>query len=254
VSNEEYLAAVEPYLSDLPWGVRRNLVNDLRVHLEEIPPGEDLVSRLGTPQSYAADLRAAAGLGSPRGVLAFLRARRPRNLVIALVILVIAAALTATIAWARNYQPVTTGSVSLNPIPSKEGAVGETVAQFRNGKPFQYGASIRNAGRLPIRILSVPTDPGFIYPFEVRAYFVASETNFAKPPEAFHPFTLGPGHERLIVLRGTYANCTQYVARGSVTLLTVPVRARFLFWTHTSRIALRGPLVIRMPVHPCSTE
>jgi len=255
VSSEQYLAAVELHLRDLPWRARRDLVSDLRVHLEEMPPGEDLVARLGTPEGYAADLRGAAGLGSPSGVLAFLRARRPRNLVVAAVVVAIAAASAAAITWSRSYQPLATGSVGVNPIPSTQGAVGETVAPFRNREPFQYGVSILNSGRFPVRILAVPIDPDFIYPFKVRAYVVPSETDFTKPAEAFHPFTLRPGHQRLIVLRGIYANCDQYITNSGVTLPSIPVRARFLLWTHTFWVDLRGPLVIRMPAHrdPCST-
>ena len=45
-----------------------------------------------------------------------------------------------------------------------------------------------------------------------------------------------------------------YVAGSSLTLEAVPVRERFLLWTHTVSIALRSPLVIRMPKHPCSSR
>ena len=48
VNADQYLAVVESELTDLPWKARKSLLADLRVHLEEIPPDEDLVERLGS--------------------------------------------------------------------------------------------------------------------------------------------------------------------------------------------------------------
>jgi hypothetical protein len=44
MTSDQYLAAVQDHLLDLPWRVRKNLAEDLRVHLKEIPD-EDLVER-----------------------------------------------------------------------------------------------------------------------------------------------------------------------------------------------------------------
>jgi hypothetical protein len=254
VSHDEYLAEVEGCLTDLPWRARKRLVADLRVHLGEIPAGENLVARLGSPQSFAAELRGAAGLPPRRGPVAFLRARRPRNLVIALVVLAVAASIGVGVAWARSYQPLTSGSTSLGPIPSHQGAVGETIAAYRDGKPFQIGFSVRNDGRFAIRIVSIPVD-GLAGPFTARAYVVPSETDDAARAVPFRPFTLEPHHERLIVLRGTYNHCHSFVSGGSITILSLPIRAQFALWTRTVSIALADPLEIRMPAHrnPCST-
>lgn len=253
MTKQQYVAAVSSHLTDLPWSDRKNLVDGLVVHLGDLPESEDLVARLGDPATYAADLRSAAGLTRRRGPVAFLRARRPRNVALALALLAVVASLAGAVAWASSYQPVATGSSSMNPIPSTQGAVDETVATFRNGKPFQYGVAISNTGRFPIRIVDIPLDQGFHYPFVVRP-FVGSQTYMAVPPVAFRAFTLEPRHERLIMLRGRYANCHDYVAGSSLTLEAVPVRERFLLWTHTVSIALRSPLVIRMPKHPCSSR
>jgi hypothetical protein len=174
VTGEQYLAAVEAHLIDLPWRVRKNLAADLRVHLAEVP-SDDLSSRLGSPSDYAAELRTAASLTPRRGPVAFLRARRPRNVAIVILLLAVVGVLAAAVAWAISYQPVTTGSTGLSPNPSRQGALGETVAPFRNGKPFQFGFSIRNDGRFSVRILEVPLDQRFL-PFAFRVYVESATT------------------------------------------------------------------------------
>lgn len=252
MTSEQYLAAVESRLVDLPWRMRKSLAADLRIHLAEIPGDEDLVARLGSPGSYAAELRAAADLRARRGPIAFLRARRPRNLAIAVVLLAFAAVVAAAVAWARSYQPLSEGSSGLSPIPSRQGGLGETTAVFRNGMPFQFGVSIRNTGRFSVRILDVPLQEHFAMAFVVRA-FLFSDKIVGKPVSSFHPFTLKPRHEREIVFRGTYANCHSYIPGGSVTLVSVPIRTKFLLWHHTVDVPLLDPLVIKMPKHdPCA--
>jgi hypothetical protein len=253
MTRDPYVRAVELQLLDLPWSVRKNLVADLRVHLAEIPAGEDLVSRLGTPQSYAGELRSAAGLEFRRGPIAFLRARRPRNLVLAIVLLAVLGAAVAAVTWASGYQPLGPGSTGASPPVSSQGALNETVAPFLSGKPFQVGFSVRNSGRFAVRILDVPLE-GY-HPFTVRKFTARSDERGTGPPVPFQAFTLEPGRERLIVLRGRYANCDKWVAGGSVGYEAMPVRMRFLRWTHTIFVKLFTPLVIRMPAHrsPCAT-
>jgi hypothetical protein len=60
-----YLTAVAAHLADLPEGDRAELLEDLTMHLvalEEEHDERSLEARLGTADSYAAELRAAAGL------------------------------------------------------------------------------------------------------------------------------------------------------------------------------------------------
>ena len=253
MTGDQYVHAVEMHLLDLPWRVRKTLVADLRVHLAEIPAGGDLGARLGSPQSYAEDLRSTAGLAPRRGLLAFVRARRPRNVVITVLLVALASAVAAAVTWAQSYQPLTAGTTGAHPPVSGQGALGETVAPFLNRKPFQFGFSVRNSGRFAVRILDVPLSGS--HPFVVRKFTARSDERGTGPPVRFHPFTLEPGHERLIVLRGRYANCHGWVAGSSVGYEAMPVRMRFLRWTHTVYVKLLTTLVIRMPAHrsPCST-
>lgn len=70
-----YAAAVRAELSDLAGPEREALLEDLEDHLAEVvaESGLPLVSRLGTPEAYAAELRAAYGAG-----LRMTRVRFPR--------------------------------------------------------------------------------------------------------------------------------------------------------------------------------
>ncbi|MEO3775298.1 hypothetical protein ABGB16_00300 [Micromonospora sp. B11E3] len=63
----EYVARVRAALADLPPAVRDELTEDLPEHLAEVAAEGDgpLADRLGAPEAYAAELRAAAGAGGP---------------------------------------------------------------------------------------------------------------------------------------------------------------------------------------------
>jgi hypothetical protein len=66
---QDYLAAVEHELGDLPVDDRNALLEDLAQHLDALAAEDDdrpIAVRLGPPAAYAADLRSAAGL-PPRG-------------------------------------------------------------------------------------------------------------------------------------------------------------------------------------------
>ena len=66
---DDYAARVGAALADLPGAVRDELLADLTDHLAEVAgedDGTDLETRLGPPETYAADLRAAAGLAPSR--------------------------------------------------------------------------------------------------------------------------------------------------------------------------------------------
>jgi hypothetical protein len=64
----EYVDAVDRALADLPDGIRVELLEDLPAHFAEVLAEGDgtLLSRLGDPAEYAAELRAAAGM-APAG-------------------------------------------------------------------------------------------------------------------------------------------------------------------------------------------
>ncbi|MFC8846150.1 MULTISPECIES: HAAS signaling domain-containing protein [unclassified Micromonospora] len=63
----DYVTRVRAALADLPPQVRDELTEDLPEHLAEVAADGDgsLVDRLGAPEAYAMELRAAAGAGGP---------------------------------------------------------------------------------------------------------------------------------------------------------------------------------------------
>ncbi|MET7880390.1 hypothetical protein ABZS52_26105 [Micromonospora profundi] len=65
----DYVTRVRAALADLPPGQRDELTEDLADHLNEVAAESEgtLVERLGEPETYAAELRAAAGVGAVRG-------------------------------------------------------------------------------------------------------------------------------------------------------------------------------------------
>ncbi len=65
---ERYLKDVAPHLGGLPAEERADLLDDLAQHLREIAaePGPPLAERLGSPEAYAAELLASAGVAADR--------------------------------------------------------------------------------------------------------------------------------------------------------------------------------------------
>lgn len=77
-----YAAAVRAALADLDEGARRSLLEDLEAHLSEVAAESDvpLAQRLGRPEAYAAELRAAYGASARGDATGPRRARRFRRL------------------------------------------------------------------------------------------------------------------------------------------------------------------------------
>jgi hypothetical protein len=253
VNRDEYVRNVGWWLRDLPWSTRRDLLVELREHLDELPADSDLGAELGPPEAYADDLRTAVGLERRRGLIAFLRARRPRNLILVVLALTVAGLAIGAVVWIDSYQPIVMGNAAQEPLDSKPspGEPGVTVV-FRKGRPFLYGATIRNSGRFPVRILGVPRDVSDFF----KARLFVNEPNPAEnemPLERFRPFDLQPGETRWLVLKGVYA-CTTGAAGGSGLAVgrdAIPVRFSFLWRTETTFVPVLDPLRITFTKKGC---
>ena len=248
---DEYVRRVNYWLTDLPWGTKKELLSELRGHLSELPEGTDLVS-LGTPEQYAADMRTAAGLERRRGLIAFLRARRPRNLIlVALTVAVVGLGIGAVV-WIDSYQPIALGNATQLPLDSKPspGQAGVTVV-FRKGRPFLYGITIRNSGRFTVRVLGVPRDVGDFFAGGLWMSKDQTARQDEKPLERFQPFDMKPGSYRWLVFKGVYACTTGAGPDLGVTRVDMPIRYRFLWRTATTSIPLRDPLSIVFSKEGC---
>lgn len=243
---DEYVGRVNFWLSDLPWSTKKALLSELRAHLAELPAGTDL-DTLGAPEQYAADLRAAAGLERRRGVIAFLRARRPRNLILVAVALTVIGLAIGAVAWIDSYQPLVYGDSGMDPndLVSPRGGGQYVVAHL--GSPFRFGFTVRNDGRFTVRVLGVPELRG--YPF--RAHLWASgptiRGGMPLPERRFKPIDLKPGWTLVLYLVGHYACTYQAPPGSSTTLAELPVRYRFLWRTATTTIDLHEQLAILLP-------
>jgi len=192
---DEYVREVDSALRDLPWRQRRDLTAELHAHLAELPADTRFDERLGTPPRYAADLRAAAHLERRRGPIAFLRARRPRNLILLVLVLTVTGLAIGAVVWIDSYQPIAFGNGYQFPAGAKgaPGIDGQSV-DFHQGRPFVYGMEIRNAGRFTVRVLGVPYESYLPW----TAHVLMSRLNYTGVYRAagrFHPFHLKPGGE-----------------------------------------------------------
>jgi hypothetical protein len=244
VTREEYLRDVEWELRDVPWKRRKQLVADLAAHLEETPPEE-----LDSPAAYATALRESAGLPQKGGLLVFLRARRPRNLVIVALLLVLVATLATGLAWVESYQPLAMGNFAIDPPGSRSGPTGEQAVSFRDGKPFEVGFSVLNKGAFTVHISAGPryldADP-----FSVRLYVSGPLEHAHTIPgrlSPFHPFDLPPGQQRMLVLKGVFSHCHDWGGGSSFVFDWFPVTFSFLWHTETVRIPASSPFVIQIP-------
>jgi hypothetical protein len=248
MTRDEYLRDIGYWLRDLPWSTRRDLVSELRGHLDELPVDTDLESRLGSPQKYAADLRSAAGLERGRGLVAFLQARRPRNLVLTLLALIAIGLAIGAVAWIQSYQPIAFAGGSLDPAAAtgRVGLHGETLV-FHEGRPFQFGITITNTDRFAVRVLGAPLPEGV--PFAARLMMSGPLTygGVHGPYTRFRPFDLEPGQVRLLFYRGVLACRAAPGANAGVGFIDFPVRYSFLWRTTTVYIPLAEQLAIVFP-------
>jgi hypothetical protein len=239
---DEYAKHVSYALHDLPWRQRRDLVAELREHLAELPPDTDLVARLGTPDAYAAEMRAAAGLERRRGPIAFVRTHRPRTLVLTVLVLTVIGLGIGTLVWVSRYQPLENGGWGTT-LGAHDSPAGDGIYYvFREGKPFRYGFSIQNSGPFTVRVVAVPIDFDLTVKYRLFMWPKSMKVGFgpAQPPfPRFEPFDLKPGEERGIVLRGVFSEpCSLRDAGTIIGWTEIPIRFSFLGRTKTASIPL----------------
>lgn len=248
MTRDEYLRGVGFWLRDLPWETRRDLLAELRGHLDELPADTDLRARLGTPEAYAADLRSAAGLERRRGPIAFLRARRPRNLILVVLALTVVGFAVGAVVWIDGYQPIAFAGGTQLPLDAKpsRGQAGESVV-FRKGRQFESGISIQNTGRFTVRVVGVPRSVTDFYAGRLLMSKDHTGHMDERPLERFHPFNMKPGSFRWLLFKGVFT-CTTGMGNGTgITWGAIPVRFRFLWRTGTAWIPLDEPLTFHFP-------
>jgi hypothetical protein len=228
--------------------MQRELVAELQAHIAEFEPGSDLYWRLGSPEQYAADLRTAAGLHRRRGPVAFFRARRPRNLIVVVLLLTLLGLAIGGLAWANTYQPLGLGPSYTYPGNKTLTGLEGVQAVFRDGRPFGFGVTVQNNGPFTVRILGVPRDEGDPWTARLTMSPVRKSDNLSTGPWVpFHPVDLPPGHWTFLSYNGVWA-CHAYESKSVIIPYTdFPVRYSFLWRTVTTRIPLPEPFAIIFP-------
>ena len=237
---DDYLRSVSFELRDLPWGQRQDLLTEIRTHLDELPAGTDLGARLGTPKEYAADLRAAAGLERRRGVSAFLRARRPRNLILVALVLIMIGLGIGAVEWIGSYQPLTLGNGLRYPAGARNDPAGGSFVVFHKRRPFEFGVTVLNTGRFGVRVLGVPEGVHQLFSGQpmMGPTMERNTAGMEGPYTRFHPFDLAPGQVRLLFYKGVYAHCRYWTSGSSTVWTAFPLRYSFLWKTATADIQL----------------
>jgi hypothetical protein len=182
-----------------------------------------------------------------------MRARRPRNVVlaaVALTLLFTAIGLTiGAVVWIDSYQPIAFASSYATPIGTRKvpGLPGGNVA-FRRGQPFELGLEIVNRGRFAVRVLGVPIWHG--HPWKARLLMSPSSYTHAdnRRMRPFRPFDLQPGEHRFLDFKGVWACGHQRWFNGNTDAVTdFPVRYGFRWRKGTADIALPEVIAIHFP-------
>lgn len=242
MTSEDYLRRVGFELRDLPWGMRRDLMSELRHHLTELPDA----AAVGTPEEYAADLRAAAGLERRRGVIAFLRARRPRNLIVTVVVTAVIGLAIGSLLWIQSYQPISPYGSGIEPSRAKsEPGIAATYVIFKKGRPFKFGVYVKNTGPFAVRVLGAPYPSSLPFTAHLAGTHIIQGSGVAGGYPAHFPFTLEPGDVVALTLEGVY-RCGGMSNSTTISLTGFPIRFSFLWRTATANVPLVEPLSIHL--------
>ncbi|MDX6481781.1 MAG: hypothetical protein QOG85_2291 [Gaiellaceae bacterium] len=251
MTRKEYLRRVGSTLRDLPWSQRRDLLAELGSHLADFPADTDLAERLGPPEQYAADLRAAEGLERRHGPIAYLRARRPRTVLLVVLALMVIGLASGAVAWVESYQPIARGGHFVYPL--REGASGlleqlegSQTEDVRNGKPAEFGVTFSNNGPFTVRVTGIPT---LMQTVPARGALYIYERGDARL-RPFHPFDLAPGQTANLVFRGTYnARCNPGGPTEQTILDLTGFRVQFSFlWrSGSAEVTFPAPLIFDYP-------
>lgn len=170
-----------------------------------------------------------------------------------LLALVLLAGAGAGYVW--RYQPLAAGStygVQGDQVRETEAVGGSSVVTYAAGDSFESVFSIRNTGRVTVRITAVPDTElaAVLATYDVTVMPRHATGYDENDAEIFRAFALGPGEERVLNLSYTFRNCGEPATAGNRTVRRQPVRYELTeALERVADVALDQPLVIlRMPV------
>jgi hypothetical protein len=219
-----YVDAIGAHLRDVPWAQREALLDDVATHLADaqLDP-EDLAlwtERFGSPQAYAASLRADLGLrtdevGLHKGGVFWLRHARLRVKLLAAAGAIAACTFVAAVVWVLRAQPLTFESAVTQFDAESIDAGGESEFRWRwsRGGQFAAGTWLHNDAAVAIRVTALDAPRG-TWDHE-RVTLAAGRDLVLGRDRPFAPFTLAPGTSRLVWFRGSFTRCPEPYAPGS---------------------------------------
>jgi hypothetical protein len=144
--------------------------------------------------------------------------------------------------YLSHYQPLTTGST------------GWSSARYRQGAQFSYATELVNQGHVPITVTGIDTGSGSSL-LRTTGVFVGKDgSNVAgdispRYYEPFHPFSLGPGKSRSILIQSVFDNCRPFAPGVRETFESVHVTFRALGVTNSAWVNYGRPFRINSPIH-----
>lgn len=160
----------------------------------------------------------------------------------------------ASVLYVWRYQPLANGSVygvQGDQVRETESAGGSSVVTYAAGESFESIFSIRNTGRVTVRITAVPNTElaAILATYDVSVMPPQATAYDESVAETFRGFALRPGEERLLNLSYTFRNCGEPATAGNRTVRRQPVHYQLAqALDRVAEVALGQPLVItRMP-------
>lgn len=176
---DDYFDAVRHRLLDIPWPERQQLLSDLVIRLDDLPPRAAPQSVLGRPETYATLMREAAGYApEPPRRFAYVRSwRLRRKILVAMTLFLIAVVLPVAVMQRRRhdaYQPLVTSVFSSTATAERfeyDLPLDADYYHYRRGASLAYGIDLHNPGHATATVTGfvVPHSPyGPIVPIELR--------------------------------------------------------------------------------------
>jgi hypothetical protein len=246
---DQYVRAVGRYLSGLSRAQRRELLDDLAANLAETPKPDyhSYLTTFGNPDSYAVELRRAAGLSPPPPI-------RRSTLVATLVVLAMAASAFGFLHWARNFDPLEIGSGCFSSEPpgvdTMVGVLRNRTIVYADGTPVRVVWPLNNLSGTAITIthLDIPRAPLWLISNQTIGLGPAKDTEACPSQQAtpFHRFVLHAHAFRNIVLTGTFGGCEYYAPGDALGIEEADLTTEVDGIAHSFKLPLQPYLTIAL--------
>jgi hypothetical protein len=163
-----------------------------------------------------------------------------------------------TVSFLSNYQPLVHGNYGGIGVPTGQklrpgSGPGTQAITFVEGQTFTIALSVLNDGPFGVTITSVGRQGPVLHALATfdTSFLAAADFNGATTDvrglATFRPFALAPGHQRLVVVRYRFDDCSSNAPGSSSTLSTIPVRFRIMGVSRAGSVDLIGPVQVDPP-------